>query len=330
MSEEGVLMLPKKSSATSLVLEKVKCNLCGSDQSTPFIERRDLLVFLPGEFTMVKCDNCGLVYENPRPVAESWSAIYPDEYEPYTDLAETSSLRRIANAYGHRKKIKWIEKFQNGGKICDVGCANGDFLFEVQKDNKWNAFGVEPSESAAKLAKARNLRIETGFLGEDTFEGEKFDVVTMWNVIEHLGDPLATLRQINRKLNPRGWLVFTTPIVGTIGSWFFGRHWMGYELPRHFYVFSEQVLEQYMQKCGFEIKKKASIYGTFSLTMTSIKFWLRHLTGHPNSKIEKILYSPVLRVLTAPYFFIQDKLGLSSSMTVFAQKQSCGQDARLF
>lgn len=301
-------------------LERVKCNLCGSEEYTHFLNREDLLLFLPGEFTLVKCDTCGLVYENPRPVLADLPLIYPDTYDPFDDPEKRSKLKKLQVSYGHRKKLRWIEKFQNGGNICDVGCATGDFVYEAQATDKWTAFGVEPSAKAVQTAIERGLNIKKGVFEESIFPNVQFDVVTMWNVIEHLADPKHTLEKINQKLKSGGWLVFTTPRLLTFGSNFFGKYWMGYELPRHFYVFSTETIEQLLQRTGFAVCETACVYGTFALTMTSVRFWLSSLTGKRNPMVEKILFSPIMQLLTLPYFYLQDQLKLSSSITVFAQK----------
>src|SRR5450830_1636788 len=107
--------------------ERVPCNLCGSTEFEPYLERGDLNTSLPGTFTMVRCRKCGLVCQNPRPAPQSFEMIYPPEYDQYTPgLEQEKALRRVDRRYGLRKRVNLVLGYKKTGALCDIGCATGD------------------------------------------------------------------------------------------------------------------------------------------------------------------------------------------------------------
>ncbi len=144
----------------------------------------------------------------------------------------------------------------------------------------------------------------------------------MWNVIEHLPDPKTTLKIIHERLKPGGWLVFSTPNHNSFDAQIYKQYWIGYELPRHYYVFSDETIEKLLRLTGFNLISKRCLYGSFALSMSSLRFWLR--ARHPKiaRKSEKWIFSLPVHILLSPYFFLTDKISRSSPLTVFAQKNS--------
>ena len=304
-----------------LEFDNVNCNLCGSFDSEPFLLREDLNTFIEGKFQLVRCLHCGLVYENPRPSLRSWELIYPNQYDQYTQQSNEEFQKNFWYRFGFQKRLKAIERFKNGGTLCDLGCATGDFLREVEFHNNWKGYGVEPNEFASNLARKAGLNVETGTFGDNPFPGLNFDVISMWNVIEHLPNPTETLLEVNKRLNPGGILVFTTPNLESFDARFFGRFWIGYELPRHFYVFSKTTLLQYLQKTNFTYIEDHCIYGEHAAAMSSIRFWIKAKHPEYNKGLERVLFSLPLRILLSPIFYITDKMKKSSPITIIAQKR---------
>ncbi len=305
-------------------LEEVPCGLCGSRQSEPYLKRKDLSLFLEGEFHLVRCLNCGLVYLNPRPANSSISEIYPDAYDQYTPLLqdEHSPLKKWERLYGLRKRMRPILKRKKSGRLLDVGCATGDFLEAAQITGDWDLYGVEISPYASAYARSRlGLPVETGSVEALAYPDGFFDVVTLWNVIEHLPDLAGSLNSIHRLLKPDGILVFNTPNLDSLDAKFFGQYWIGYELPRHFYIFSRKTLRQALLKTGFEILDSRCQYGSHALAMSSLRFFLRARTLPRFEKlISSIIFSLPFRVLAMPYFFISDLMNWSTAPTMVCGK----------
>lgn len=306
-------------------LEPVACGLCGSTRSEEFLRRGDLSLFLEGEFKLVRCQDCGLVYMNPRPTISSLNEIYPEEYDQYTVLLrdEKSALMKWSRSYGLRKRIKPITNRVQSGHLLDVGCATGDFLEVMKTVGIWELHGVEINASAGAYAREKlGLPIVTGSVEDAGYPAESFDVITMWNVIEHLPDPVSTLKHLAYLLKPDGILVFNTPNLDSLDAKIYGKYWIGYELPRHFFVFSMKTINELMEKAGFKLVESRCRYGSHALAMSSLRFWLR---ANSPAWVERIISSIIMslpvRILASPYFFIADRLNWSTAPTMVCVKQ---------
>lgn len=138
------------------------------------------------------------------------------------------------------------------GTLLDVGCGSGAFL-QRMRDAGWQVTGTEPDPNAAA-----RLRERLGFpvfsrIEEVESRVDRFDLITLSHVIEHVPDPLATLRQLAALLTPNGQLMVTTPNVKGLGARLFGPAWRGLEPPRHFNVFSPQSLAEAVRSAGLHV-----------------------------------------------------------------------------
>jgi len=128
------------------------------------------------------------------------------------------------------------------GRLLDVGCANGQFL-ATMRDLGWEVVGVEPDRQAAEMAREHlKLKVYKGVLEEAGFSNDSFDAITMNHVIEHVWEPIGTLRECHRVLKPAGRLVVVTPNIESLGHRLFTEAWLGIDPPRHLYVFSPRSL----------------------------------------------------------------------------------------
>ena len=307
-------------------LEPVSCNLCGFDSYKRHLVRKDLNLYVPGNFQLVRCDNCGLIYQNPRPSTGDLLTLYPQDYDQHQDAVREvrSPIARLDRKYGLRKRSKAVQRHVERGRLLDLGCATGDFL-EVMRDDGWEVVGIEPSPFASQWARDRmGLDVRTGTLETVALSDESFDVVTMWNVIEHLPDPQAALERIHRLLRIGGVLVLSTPNLDSIDARFFGPYWIGYELPRHLYVFSRHTLTEMIERTGYRVVETKCFYGSHAAAMSSVRFWLRsiRMNGRFRETLEQVLFSWPLRLATSPFFYATDRLQLSSPLTVFCSKVS--------
>ena len=311
----------------TLTLEHVRCNLCDHDDYDIYLIREDLNTFLPGEFQLVRCRNCGLVYQNPSPTINSFNTIYPINYDQFTEsiFCDTSRINRISRLYGLRKQSKAIIRHKKKGRLLDVGCSTGNFLEIMNNIPGWEVHGVEPNPQASKYARNQlGLNVITGLVDDVEYPNEYFDVITMWHVIEHLKDPLITLQRLQKLIKPDGLLAITTPNLDSFDARIFGKYWIGYELPRHYFVFSLESLNDILVQAGFKLLEARYIYGSHAAFMSSLRFWLRgqRISSSPRSFLESALFSPPIRILTSPYFLIADRLKLSSAPTTFYVKVS--------
>ena len=211
-------------------METVSCNLCGSSRHKLHWAGRDWAYGFPGQFSMVCCSECGLVYLNPRPSPDEIGTYYPDDYEPYVRTAGTtpSSWSLLIQRLKLRSRLKTVTRLAEGGRLLDLGCGSGGFLREMQQLPGWQVEGIEVNKEMATFGRERlGLKVHGGTLEDARLSSSSFDVVTMWDVLEHLSDPLATLQEIHRILRPGGVLISSSPNAASVDARIFGRYWIG-------------------------------------------------------------------------------------------------------
>jgi 2-polyprenyl-3-methyl-5-hydroxy-6-metoxy-1,4-benzoquinol methylase len=310
--------------------ERVACTYCGSTDATPYAELQDWLCGLPGRFYLVRCVQCGTLRQNPRPVAEAASQYYPDEYQPFSDATHSPSyLKSAVQAwsleYGLRRRVRLVARFEPDGRLLDVGCATGLFLDAARRLGRWQVLGIEPSHGAAGLARSQ--------LGLDVFEGTfdgaelddaSFDVVTLWDVLEHLHDPVAALHNVSRILRPGGVTVIRVPHLESIDARLFGRYWAGLDAPRHLSIFPRHVLFELLHQAELDVIDW-QCWGGHHIFALSMQFWRRSRLREPAQAegCRRFLLSPPVRLAAFPWFFFTDRiLRRGAALTIVARRQT--------
>ncbi len=299
--------------------EESHCEICRQSSRVLVAERTDLLLGGQEKYQIYECSNCGSIYLSPRPKPTKMADFYPQDYQPYTmGIHAENILNRFVRRYGLRKRYKIIEKYVRNGKLLDVGCATGDFLAEVALRKGWHVTGIETSITAAKYAKEQiGLDVLISTLNEASFPDESFDVLTMWDVLEHVYDPCTVLDEVARLLRPGGIFVVNHPNLDSLDRRLFGRFWAGFELPRHLYLFPTNLLKDLMNQRSFQQIERLCLYGSHAGTSTSLKFLIQHVVGsrYFSEVFTRIALSKGARILLVPYFKIIDALKLGSNVT---------------
>ena len=293
------------------MMEEISCNLCGNPNAVPIIrDVPDLLLHRDGvSATFVKCTSCGLVYQNPRPTLAEMTAHYPPDYESYApepDAGNSSWLLRQEIRYGIAKRCRCVTRYKHAGRLLDVGCATGFFLQGIRNIGNWEPYGVEINERVAHIAQGHGLDVRIGTLEQAGFSDEFFDVVTLWDVLEHLPDPVAGLREIYRILKPGGLLVIRVPNASSWDSRLFGRYWAGLDSPRHLYVFTPVTLDALLTVNHFKCLARSSLIGVYSTFLLSMRFWssAKNKPSMVRDFLIRFLRHPVMRLLLAPFFYL--------------------------
>jgi SAM-dependent methyltransferase len=193
------------------------------------------------------CSGCGLVFTvGPWSLAQA-RAFYRRDYfmgataEGYTDYAGLDrALRRTA-----RRRLR---RLPPGGRLLDIGCAIGTFIAEAQV--VYRAAGTDISFDACRLARSRGLDVVATDAAVLPFASASLDVITMWDTLEHIADPVAVLAEVARVLRPGGTLALTT---GDVSSWcarLSGRRWHLFTVPEHRYFFSPHSLIPVFDRVG--------------------------------------------------------------------------------
>jgi len=308
-------------------METVSCNLCGCTSATPFATVPDLLLErLDVSAKLVQCPSCQLVYQNPRPTLAEIGQHYPPEYEPYVDHAvekKRNWLLQKAIDYGVGKRCRFVTRHKREGALLDIGCAAGTFLVGMRERGNWRLHGVELSADVARLARERHdLDVFAGTLEEAAYPDATFDAVTMWDVLEHLHDPAGSLREIYRILQPGGVLVIRVPNLASWDAEWFGDAWAGLDAPRHLYIFTPDTLSEMLVQSGFDVLDHSCAIGGYMTFALSVRFWLtaRHASPRTRQTLSRILYHPMARLLSAPFFFIPSQLRRGPLLVTTAHK----------
>ncbi|CAG0935638.1 Demethylmenaquinone methyltransferase [Thermoflexales bacterium] len=304
--------------------EMIPCLLCGADRPVRIYDAPDRLMKIPGEFRIVRCGSCGLVYLSPRPTVAAIGSYYPEAYEPYLRITPQSlpAWRRWLLNYGLRKRIRPIVQRKAPGRALDIGCATGQFLAYLRDTAHWQVTGVEPGQNAARYARETfGLEVYHGDLRSAQFADATFDAVTMWDVLEHLHDPCAELREIRRVLRPEGLLVLRVPSLDSLDARIFGPYWAGLDVPRHMVVFSRRALMQMLGQAGFIPERMWCASGSYFAFMLSWRMLVEDKVAAPRSQrvLDRLVNNVVLRALSTPYFWLVDQLGRGASLTVIAR-----------
>ena len=194
----------------------------------------------------------------------------------------------------------------------------------MRKQGNWELYGVEPNENAAKIAQEQyNLNVKVSLLEEAEYPDRFFDVVTLWDVLEHLHDPKAQLREIYRILKPDGFIIFRVPNANSLDAKLFKQYWAGLDAPRHLYVFTFDTLNKLLTSTGFRIIDKNTNSGSYPTFLISLRFYMvcNRISKIVKQWIMKILSHPICRLLTAPLFFITSISSQGPQMVITARIQ---------
>ncbi len=206
-------------------------------------------------FALVKCPKCQLIFTNPRPDNESLHKYYKsDQYVSHTSKGNSliNVIYKIVRSYTLKAKRKLIEKYVHTGTVLDFGCGTGDFLSTCEKAG-WTGFGLEVDHDARKIASTK----VRGSVVDDLKalpEGEKFDIITAWHVIEHVSDLKGTLKGLRKKLSKNGFLIIAVPNANSYDASHYKEQWAAYDVPRHLYHFSTDSLKTLLKTTKFKVE----------------------------------------------------------------------------
>jgi len=306
-------------------MEATRCTICAADDFEVVFEGPDWISHLPGLFRMVRCLHCGLYYLNPRPDQKEIHRYYPQDYLAFQKSIEeeTAFLKRMDRRYGIYKRCRSVTKVLPGpGRILDIGCATGLFLSGM-KERGWEVLGIELNEQAAAYARERmGLDIITGNFLEADLPNHYFDVISLWDVLEHLPDPLPVLKKISQIIRPGGLLVLNLPNPESWEARRFGPLWIGWDLPRHLNLFPLPLLSSLLEKVGFNRPKVKSLTGNFFVFKFSLGLFLsERIPQRPVAlKIFRfLLNSPLSRLVAFPVYALSDPLKLGSCLALFSR-----------
>ena len=222
-----------------------QCLVCGSVRTDH--------MWTEGEWVLLQCAACDLVFVGNPPDAERLADLYSFEagfHDELTGASATAAADRVAARHLGRVAA------EAPGRLLDVGCASGRFLLAARSSG-WEVSGVDLNDDTADLARQHELDVKTGTI-DDLDPETRFDVITMWDVVEHVLDPVALLSSANRLLAPGGRLFITTPNVDGLfprASYLVASkvgRWPHPEPPYHLSQFSDRTLRTALMLAGMQ------------------------------------------------------------------------------
>lgn len=255
-----------------------KIDFCPSCKHVTFANRliaKDHLVS-DESFAIVQCQACLLLFTNPRPSDSRLPHYYDsDHYVSHNDKKNSlqNFVYRVVRQITLRQKLKTIRKYHTSGSLLDFGAGTGAFLQKAGAH--FDITGVEPSSNAVEHApvsiKARIYETLDSFKSD-----QKFDVITLWHVLEHLPNLGTAFREITERLSKKGHLFIAVPNPNSWDSKHYGAHWAGYDVPRHLYHFGQEAMGAFLKPYGLRIlETKPMTFDAYYVSMLSE----RHLTN---------------------------------------------------
>ncbi|KPJ56396.1 hypothetical protein AMJ49_04950 [Parcubacteria bacterium DG_74_2] len=219
-----------------------KCRLCSS--------KNIILKHRFNTFELGCCRKCGFVQVLQKPTIESLSEMYSGEYFNRGKYIESNKAINFEN----KRRLFWLKKsgLKKGARILDVGCATGDFINMAKR--YFDMWGLDISEFAVKEARLKNpdifQKIKKGMIEELSFPADFFDCIVMWDVIEHLWDPVGVISKLVKILKPGGVLAVSTPNINTATARLMGKSWHFMIIPEHLSFFNKSTLNYLFETAG--------------------------------------------------------------------------------
>ncbi|MEK7359582.1 MAG: class I SAM-dependent methyltransferase, partial [Planctomycetota bacterium] len=181
-------------------MQYTNCNICNMNETS--------LITIQNEYRVVRCNNCKLVYVNPRPTPAALIALYNDYHQ--RDDKDDQTWARLMDM-NFRSAASFLSRVYPGkGKILDVGCGYGHFV-DMMKNCGWAASGIETSSRTVGYAKSKGLDVTETTIDDAVFPENSFTAITAFYVLEHLFNPFSALKKMHDILKPGGALILRVP-----------------------------------------------------------------------------------------------------------------------
>ncbi len=250
----------------------MKCKLCTSTKEK-----------IPLYAGLVRCSECELIfYPHHANAAEIYNGNYfsGDEYRDY--VADKDILQR-----NFRFRVQYLSTLKSSGRLLEVGCAYGFFLEEAQK--RYEVEGIDVSKAAIDFAKNNGMpNLQCGDFLSITTLSQEFDLICLWDTIEHLEEPFLYLKKISDQLADGGVVVLTTGDIASFLATLRGEKWRQIHPPSHLFYFSEKTIRRALEQHGLEVLNiknigqyrsyRSMLFEIFNLRMPRLSWVYRVLT----------------------------------------------------
>ncbi len=241
------------------------CRLCGSHDATQFLKTRDRYAFSAGDFHLYRCSRCGLVSIHPFPDEKFVKSAYPEKItNPFLYFQNTDKdfLEHIYSFF-HPYSVKWrmaqVEKAVGTGRLLDVNCGNGRFLYELRQ-HLWEVAGVESRADQAGFAReTMGLKVYASLTDLEEKYKNSFDVITFWHNFGQFSDFKKILQLTVDLLHPGGYILLALPNWKSLDFGFYRQHWAALDVPRRFFHFSPRQVQLLAARHYLKVQKSKVI-----------------------------------------------------------------------
>ena len=300
--------------------EYVNCYHCHADDYKFFLKGEEDLTGKDGEFQYVKCNSCGLVYQNPRIAVDQIKEFYDGEYIAHRKKKNWGVLTPLyewAMNKHDRDKDKLVSEFVNLNsetEVMDVGCAVGTFLLHLKKKYNCKISGVDFKEGL-DYPGFDKIEFYEGLFYEQPIAEKRYDLVTMWHFLEHDYDPNLTLETAKKVMKDDGKLIIEVPRLDSVTFKLFGRKWPGVQAPQHTALYDKKHFIALMEKHNLRVVKYLP-YGAFPPYFYIFAGSYFKLIGK-NLNLNKIIFPYFLgQFILTPILWFQKVLNLSMQTVV--------------
>lgn len=246
------------------------------------------------QFYIQRCEACHLLLTNPRPDQTTIGKYYKSE-EYISHTGKTNSLFDWIYLRARTFTLKWkqniITSRKPQGRILDYGCGTGEFVNQMAQNN-WEALAIEPSDEARikalQLSKSSNLSVYKTIA---ELPEKKFDVITLWHVLEHVPHPDQLIHHLKKKLNEDGLIFVAVPNYTSYDAAHYKNHWAAYDVPRHFWHFAPNHMAQLLTNSKLKLKE--------TLPMKLDAYYVSLLSEKYRNNSKHSWVTPIKAILTA-------------------------------
>lgn len=290
------------------------CAFCGGRAMETVLQAKVESGRAARTFSLLRCPECGLVMTSPRLARSELEEYYRPDYWGRVNADDLDWVRR-----DQASRTAFLERFRQSGRILDVGCGLGLFLLALDP-KRWDRYGIEVMPAAYREAQRRlgADRIVTEDLSGTVLREAQFDVITFWDVLEHLPDPVDALKQSLRLLRPGGLLLVRAPNFSSYLSRRFGADWYELSLPYHLFHFTPDTLARIVEASGFKVRASGNSTGTqgYHAFKHTVLNRLTRRRGPRGGRLRYYLLKPALR----PWEYLSTRRGAASSFELCAER----------
>lgn len=231
-------------------LEHTDCPLCDADDVEPLFDGSDYNFGFAGQFPVVRCRRCDLVYNNPRVPPTQIEHFFDSDYAAHRHDRGRSRPARSRRASDASERVAPFGR----ARLLDVGCGGGNYL-ERMRAAGWDVFGVDPVARAIDVCHSRGLPAERGTIPGVDLADRRFELITLLGVVGTLPRPCDTLETLRRHAAPDARLIATAFNANGLMARWAGPYWVGYDLPRECCHYTPRTLTRLLERTGWRVER---------------------------------------------------------------------------